>query len=263
MSDKEVQHPNGSKLKFNEAAHSYTSGKKKYTSATTFLGQFFPKFEADRIAYFVARKRGITKQAVLKEWEANKNAACDFGTAVHLYAELYIQDLKLNKPNNDREKNIFPLVEKAIDDILVKYEFVDSEKIVFSPKHGIAGTIDLVLRNKETGKLCLLDYKTNKQIVKENRYSKPAYPPIEEHNDANFTKYMFQLNLYKYIMETEGYCDKDEIEELTLLHILADSLKEYEVPFIQNDIETLLQYIVDKKEKDRHHKEYKEGDEAL
>jgi hypothetical protein len=260
MSDKKVIHPNGEKLVFNEAEHSYKTKKKKYTSATQFLGQFFPKFEADRIAYFVARKRGITKEEVLQEWEDNKNAACDFGTAVHLHAELHIQGLELNEPNTDRERDIFPLVRKAVDDVLVDYDFVEAEKIVFSPKHGIAGTIDVVLRNKKTGKVCLLDYKTNKKIERENRHSKPAYPPIEDHNDANFTKYAFQLNLYKYIMETEGYCEKDEIDELILLHILADDTKEYKVPFIQEDVVSLLKYVA-KKAKNSYNKE--KGQEPL
>lgn len=241
MADKKAYHPDGSCILFNEAEHKYTVNGKQFISATTVLGQFFPKFEADKIAYFVAKREGRTKEDVLQEWEDKKNDACDFGNAVHLYAERKLMGGAIPRPKNEREKNAFQLVEKYIKGLLKDYVVIEAEKIVFSKRHGVSGTIDLVLQHKKSKNICLLDWKTNKKIQKKNSYSKPAFPPIEELNDSNFTKYMLQLNLYKYILETEGYID-GEVDNMILLHIRPSSTKAYEVPDAQEEIKTILKY---------------------
>lgn len=242
--DKKAVHPSGSEVHFNEEAHTYHVGKQRLESATEMLGQFFPKFDADRIAYFVGRREGRSKEDVLAEWDKKRDDACDFGNAVHLYAEMKIMGELVPKPECNRQKKAFQLVEAFIIDLLKDYELIEAEKIVFSEEHGISGTIDLVLKNKKTKKICLLDWKTNKKIEKKSSYSKPAHPPIEDHNDANFTKYMLQLNLYKYIMESEGYVD--EIDEMILLHIKPRSTKSYNVPCAQEEIKAILDYRRDK-----------------
>lgn len=252
MTDKKAYNPKGRCVVFNEARHEYKVAGKKLTSATTMLGEFFPKFDADKIAYFVARREGKTKEEVLKEWDDKRIEACDFGNAVHLYAEMKLMGGVVPRPNSNREKTAFRLVEKFIEGLLKEYVVVEAEKIVFSESHGISGTIDLVLQHRKSKKICLLDWKTNKKIEKRNQYSKPAYPPIEDLNDANYTKYALQLNLYKYIMESEGYVD--EIDEMILLHIRPRSTKAYYVEDHQREIENILQYRLDKKEENQYNK---------
>lgn len=261
MSDKKAYNPKGRCVIFNEAHHKYTVAGKELISATTMLGQFFPKFDADRIAGYVAAREGRSKEDVLAEWDEKRDTACAFGNAVHLYAEMKLMGCAVPKPDSDREKTAFRLVEKYIEGMLKDYDVVEAEKIVFSESHGISGTIDLVLRHKKSKRICLLDWKTNKKIEKSNGYSKPAYPPIEDLNDANFTKYMLQLNLYKYIMESEGYVD-EEIDEMILLHIRPKTTKAYHVPDAQDEIKKILQYRVDKK-KEREYNKGKEGEEVL
>jgi hypothetical protein len=66
--------------------------------------------------------------------------------------------------------------------------------------------------------------------------------------DSNFVKYTLQLNLYKYIMETEGYVN-ETIEELILLHIRPKTTKPYEVEHEQDAIKAILQHRRDKEVK--------------
>lgn len=258
MTDKKAYNPKGKCIVFNEEHHKYTVDGKELISATTVLGEFFPKFDADRIAYFVARKQGKTKEAVLKEWDDKREEACTFGTNVHLYAEMKLMGGAVPKPDSTREKTAFRLVENYLEKLLREYDVVEAEKIVFSEDIGISGTIDLVLRNKKSKKICLLDWKTNRKIEKSNSYSKPAHPPIEDLNDANYTKYMLQLNLYKYIMEREGYFD--EVDEMMLVHIRPRSTKEYRIKDQQEHIESIVEYRRNKKQRDEHNNNILKGD---
>lgn len=261
MSDKQATNPRGVTVRFYEKEHEYKVGRKKLISATTMLGEFFPKFDADNIAFFVARREGRTKEEVLAEWDKKRDDACDFGNAVHLFAENRLTGRACPKPQTDREKDAFRLVSDFCDKLLDEYDIVEAEKIVFTEEHGISGTIDLVIRHKKTKKISLLDWKTNKKIEKKNGYSKPAYPPIEHLNDANFTKYSLQLNLYKNIMESEGYVD-GEIDELILLHIRPKTTKAYYVEDMQKEIEEILSYRLDKKNKLKYNKG-KDGTEGV
>lgn len=244
MSNKEAFHPDGSKITFNEEQHSYIHENNRHISVTTLLNNYFPKFDAEKISYFVAKKRGISQEEVLKEWDDNRDAACAYGTAVHLYAEMRLVGGILPKPANEREEKAFQVTEIALQDLLTKYNVVEAEKIIFSKKYKIAGTIDLVIQNKETGELGLLDYKTNKSIDKATKYSKQAFPPIDTCNDANFTKYSLQLNLYKRLLEEEGYFGGRKINELILLHIKSDDTEEYVVPDMQKEIKLLLEHYM-------------------
>ena len=44
--------------------------EKGYIGVTSFISTFFKLFDAERIAFFVAKAQGKTKEEVLKEWEA-------------------------------------------------------------------------------------------------------------------------------------------------------------------------------------------------
>jgi hypothetical protein len=239
--DKVAVNPSGVKILFNEEHHIYTVHGEQFISATTMLGDYFPKFDADKIAYFVARREGKSKEAVLAEWDEKRDVACAFGNKVHMYAEMLLTGGVAPRPDDNREKTAFNLVSKYIEGMLKEYDVVETEKLVFSEKHKISGMIDLVIKHKKTKKITLLDWKTNKKIEKKNGYSKPAFHPLDDYNDANYTKYMLQLNLYKYIMESEGYVD-GEIDEMILLHIRPRTTKAYYVPDIQSDIELILEH---------------------
>jgi hypothetical protein len=256
--DKKAYNPSGKCVVFNEAAHTYKVDKKQFTSVTTVLGEFFPKFDAERISYFVARREGKEQQEILDMWDKARDDACIYGTAVHLYAECKLLNEELPEPANKKEATAFKLLDKYIPSLLEDYEVVEAEKIIFSEKHELAGMIDLVLRNKKTGKYALLDWKTNKKIEKKNKHSKPAFHPIDHLNDSNYTKYQLQLNLYKYLMETEGYVDS--IDDLILVHIRPRSVKVMKIALLTEEIENILQYLLDKKAKKIYNKDILQGE---
>ena len=139
-------------LEFNPDTHTYNSRSRALSSVSSVVKRFSEPFDADKIAGFVARKRGITKEEVLAEWEAKKNAACDRGNQAHYFGETY---KKGAIATNGYEQAIIAFWDSIPDHI----EPLLFELQMFSDTFGIAGTSDIILYNTKTGKFIIADYK--------------------------------------------------------------------------------------------------------
>ena len=67
-----AKNPNGVEITFTESTHKYESvvdGREiEYISGTTFIHRFFPKFDEEKISFFVAKKKGVSQKEILDEW---------------------------------------------------------------------------------------------------------------------------------------------------------------------------------------------------
>ena len=241
MTDKTAKHPSGATIEFNEERHRYTVGDTVYTSATTVLGEYMNKFNADLISYYVARREGKTKEAVLAEWECKKVEACTFGNRVHRHAELLCLAKYGLTAESERETIAFRYVLNYVSELLDDYFIVEPEKIVFSIAHEVSGTIDVVARHKQTGALALFDWKTSRKIEARNKYSKPCHAPLSHLVDSNFIKYSLQLNLYKRILELEGYYE-EVIQELIIVHITEEGCDSLVVADMTGEIDEIFEH---------------------
>ena len=139
-------------LQFDVQAHSYEVKGKSLTSVSKTIHKYVEKVDFDKIAGFIAKKRGITKAEVLAEWEAKKIASCNQGTIVHSFGENYF---KGKQPTNGFEEAIVKFWDN-IPDYIEPFLF---ELQMFSETLGIAGTSDIILFNNKTGKFIIADYK--------------------------------------------------------------------------------------------------------
>ena len=139
-------------LQFDAQKHSYEVRGKPLTSVSKTISKFVEKVDFDKIAGFVAKKRGITKAEVLAEWEAKKIASCNQGTLVHTFGENYNG---MQKPTNGFEEAIVKFWDN-IPDYIEPFLF---ELQMFSETLRIAGTSDIILFNNKTGKFIIADYK--------------------------------------------------------------------------------------------------------
>jgi len=190
-------------LSFVEKTHTYTVGKDKLKSVSGLLYYFQEQVDFDSIAGFIAKRDGKTKNQVLREWEKKKNDACELGTETHLFAEL-----EHREPMNNKER----AAQLFLDNLkLSKYEVVEKELQMYHKEKLFAGTADIIVRNKETGKYLVLDFKTNKDLFK--RYKSKCL--INEFNykpDTPFSKYELQLSFYQILLEQiEGIEVEDRI----------------------------------------------------
>ena len=218
-------------LKFDESTHTYTKLKKKLTPVSYVLKKFTEEFDSDKMSVLVANKRGITKEEVLKEWEDNKNKACQLGTKVHLFGENYCRDRNL-KPTNGYEEAIvkwYSIVPDYIEPLFLELQ-------MYSESLGIAGTADMIFYNTKTDKLLIRDYKTNQDLFK-NYKGKKMLKPFDNLLDNPYNKYQLQLSLYQILFEQTGY----EIESRALVWIKPNGT--YEVYKTEDYTKQLLNVL--------------------
>lgn len=218
-------------INFNEETHTYTKDKKRLTPVSYVLKNFVEEFDSDKMSALVAVKRGVSQSVILQEWEDNKNRACELGTKVHLFGELYCRDRSL-KPTNGYEEAIvkwYKTVPNFIEPLFLELQ-------MFSDALGIAGTADMIFYNKNTGKFSIRDYKTNADLFK-NYKGKKMLKPFDNLLDSPYNKYQLQLSLYQILFEQTGY----EIESRALVWIKPNGT--YEVYKTEDYTKQLLNVL--------------------
>lgn len=232
--------PNGDTITFREDEHSYTDNKGlKYTSVTTLIHGLFPEFKEEEVAQKVAIKRNKSVKEILDEWKYERDIAGVFGTQCHLFAEMYLKGEKLPSPSNEKEELYFSNIKNFIDTKLAKFTLIEAEKIIFSPQHGISGTIDLLMRNSK-GDVCLLDWKTNKAIKRNNPFQK-GLTFLNHLDDCNYIHYSLQLNIYKTLLTKEKYFDVDRNDIITALFFInPEGVEIIQVHSLDNETDAIL-----------------------
>lgn len=103
-------------------------------------------------------------------------------------------------------------IKSIVDKLKKQYDFVASEQMVADFEKNIAGTIDLLLRDKNTGEYVLMDFKT-KLYKLDGSKKKPNGKKLYGFNYVNSTKfsdkstrdaYDFQLSMYQYMLSKYG-----------------------------------------------------------
>lgn len=239
--------PRGIEIIFEEESHKYSSiiNDKEiiYTSGTTFVGKFFPKFDpTGQITIKCAQKRGLTVEALKAQWKEKSINSCIFGTKIHETCEdTLLNNTLRNKPNNNRERFSMIVAQKAAKKIMEKCEILGIEKIIFDEQLKIAGTMDLFAKSKKDGKLWIIDWKTNEKIETENTYKNFGFKPIEHIPSTNYGHYDMQLNLYEYILKEVGYINKNEEVGKCLIHITEKGSKTYLIDTHQKEISDMIE----------------------
>jgi ATP-dependent exoDNAse (exonuclease V) beta subunit len=204
-----ASHPTGLQTIFYPEEHEYILNGEKLTSVTTLIRKWFPTFDRETTAKNKAEREGGCHEQLMAEWDRKRDEAALFGTKVHLMAEKIIQEKDQHAADSLatslREKAYLTVVKEVIDRIGRSYEFVDLEKIVFSPSKKAAGTIDLLLRNKTTGEFVIADWKTNREIKREAYRHEMGSGPCKNLEHCSFNHYSLQASCYGQLLTGEGY----------------------------------------------------------
>lgn len=198
-------------LEFNEAQHIYNHKERQLCSVSSAIKSYVEPFDAPRIAGFVAKKRGISVEEVLAEWEEKKVAACNKGHRVHSFGENY--NSETSKPEDGYEE----AVAKFWADLPEHIVPVTFELKMFSAELGVAGTADIILYNLKTNKFIIADYKTNIDLFK-NYKGKKLLKPFGKFLDSPYNKYQIQLSYYQLLFEQTGF----EVEDRIIIWLKPD-----------------------------------------
>ena len=162
-----AKNPRGIEIVFTEDDHKYRStinGKELvYVSGTQFIGKYFKPFDPTGIiTERCAKKEGITVEELKARWQAKGANSCRLGTRLHETIEDILQSRALrNSPEDEAEERRFKNGVEVAKKLLDRVDVLGIEKIVFSDRLKVAGTIDLLAKSKKTGQLLLIDHKTN------------------------------------------------------------------------------------------------------
>jgi hypothetical protein len=186
-------------LQFTESTHTYkVKGKKLKYSVSGLIDKFKNPFDKENIASFVAKKEGKTKEEILKEWQDKADNACDLGTRVHKFGELYPFDTSL-KPKDGYERAVVNFWD-SLPDFVIPFIM---ELEMYHKDYMFAGTGDILLYNTLTDTFIIGDYKTNEDLFK-NFKSQKLKKPFHKLLDCNFNKYQLQLSFYQILLEQTG-----------------------------------------------------------
>lgn len=254
MERKKAHHPMDETMwvEFDEAAHRYemvshqegVEAREWLPSCTQFVGHYIPPFNAVAKAEEIAKRRGTDPKELLKQWDAEKEYACDFGTRTHENQEYMMTNRKPpNMPKDDRERGIMRSGWQAIKTLREEgWQPMFAELMVFSPRFMLAGTVDAIFRKGR--ERLVADWKTNKEIRRSNPRGETFYPPLDTVPDCEFEKYSLQLNLYKRILFAEGYLDDMAWHNtsLMIIHLTPEAPQYYPIETSSNIAELLLDY---------------------
>ena len=262
-----------SDFKFYEEDHHYEyKGKRVGISVTTFYEQYVNEFDSQGMAEKVAQKNQkiindifnnplstieeieyagnlpTTVEAILAEWKYKADFACTKGSTCHEYVQSLWSGEKWKPLLFDESEEYIKAVNQILkqannfcEDYQDKLEHLADEFVIGSEEYDIASAIDHIFINELTGGLVLVDYKTNIDIYKSDRYAKKMKVPLSHLKDTVLNHYAIQLSIYKYIVEK--YTDL-KFEEMFIVWFSEknDNYKIVEVPYLKDEVETILEW---------------------
>ena len=239
---------------FDDNDHSYKTLKgEKYTSITTFLGEYKPKKDWSKIAQAYADKgiahvmKGFAKnwqisekaayerwgdefdgsgEFVQKVWGDKSRYSLEAGSFYHNYKEILDSKEKqvdYNPINEGGKKH-----SRDLKELQAGYTYL--ELICYSHLHKLCGQADKIIITEDNKVICR-DFKTSKTIDFEQKFFynkalkkkvKERYiSPISHLTTNNWNTYQLQLSCYCYMLELYGY----EVDSLWIDHVLWKYVK--------------------------------------
>lgn len=221
--------------------HTYILDNEEYcTSVTRFIHKLFPEFDAIAVSNKVSEKTGKNALELRNSWKEINLESQIFGTNIHHYAESLLIGRIPRRPSGEKEKAYYKQVDIFISNLLKEFDIIDIEKIIFSKKYKLAGTVDLILKNKKTGLIHIDDWKTNKEIKYDNIFEN-AFEPISYIPNCNFYHYSLQLSLYKFLLLEENYYEASQLNnDSYIYHIQADRINKIKTADMNKELKLLI-----------------------
>jgi len=232
---------------FVEDHHYEYKGERVGISVTRLIEEYCNEFNAEEVAERVAIKENKTVQEVLDEWKYKNEFACEKGSTCHEYIQHLWSNNEYNELLFDGSIEYINAINKIQNqakqfykDYKDKLEHVADEFVIGSDVYSIASAIDHIFINKLTGGLVLVDYKTNSDIHKNERYAKDMKVPLNHLKDFTLNHYYIQLSIYKYLVEK--YTNL-QFEEMFIVWF-SENNENYEiieVPYLKKEVEKILE----------------------
>lgn len=233
----QVKYSKDKKVRFYEEDHKYVDEKgNRLTSVTTLIHDYVNPFDPTGIiTEKYALKVGMSVKEVKEMWRIDNKKATDYGSAVHLLLENFINDGVFVESE-------YEWVVKEFAKIIFKGR-LHTEVLVHSLLHMIAGQVDLIedLGNKTIN---IWDFKTNKELAKYSKYGNKMLKHLWYLDDCNYNVYTMQLSIYGYLCELKGL----KVNKLIILYINRETKKieQHECKYRKSEVIEMFNAILGK-----------------
>lgn len=233
-----------SSIAFDEESHKYIhpkdeTGNAEYISVTTLIERFFP-FDLKRYIERKAEEENRTEDDVLDEYLLMRDEAAEKGTYLHNQIECFLKKDKFDSDSTEFELFLeFYNKEIKPRNLL----FFDAERMIFSDRYNVAGTIDCLFKKMDKDEYVMLDWKRSKKLIIDGRPRIFGYgyalSELNSLDNSSFNRYCLQQNIYKHIAETE-YGMKISSMKLVVLHENYSAYHVVDVPIMKKETNIIL-----------------------
>jgi hypothetical protein len=233
-----------SSIAFDEESHKYLhpkdeTGNAEYISVTTLIERFFP-FDLRRYIERKAEEENRTEEDVLDEFLIIRDEAAEKGTFLHNQIENFLKGTKY-----DSESKEFGFFIDFYNKEIKKrnLNFFEAEKMIFSNKYNVAGTIDCLFKKEDKDEYIMLDWKRSKKLIIDGRPRMFGYgyalSELNHLDNSSYYRYCLQQNIYKVIVENESALNISSMK-LVVLHENYSDYYIVDVPEMKKEAISIL-----------------------
>ncbi len=237
------------RISFDEVSHTYTvDGIEVPTSVTKLLHEFCHDFDPHAAIAQMRAGDWETKQqnylkpdgVVMREeeivaaWARNGEVQRARGQLLHYHCEQFLNGCVIEEPRSPEFEQWLSLYES----VLAKhFQVFRTEVSIFHCGLRVAGQIDCLCRDREG--YVIWDWKRSKRITMD--CSRQMKPPLQHLPDCNYYHYALQLNLYRFVLESE-YDYRVNGMFLGVVHPLSAEQACIEIPRLDAEIALIVEH---------------------
>ena len=135
-------------------------------------------------------------------WQRRGRTASARGTLFHYHCEAHCNGRAIENPHSP-EFGMFLLLAAALREM--GFAPFRTEVCLFHVGLCVAGQLDALFKNEADEQFALVDWKRCKSIVFDDSF-RTLRPPLDNLAECNGSFYALQLNVYRYILESEYGC---------------------------------------------------------
>ena len=246
--------PREQRVSFDEKFHEYTiDGIVAPRSVTGLLHAYADPFDPARAV--VSMRNGSQWQQhrkemealgvnvdrdenIIEHWRVAGEVARNRGTLLHFHAEQAANCRRVEEPHSPEFAQVLLLLQEFNNRAWTPYR---TELNIFHCGLRCAGQPDLVCKN-EAGQLVIIDWKRSSKLPFENPFSSLRYPLIHLPN-SSYWQYALQVNMYRFILESEYAMIVDSMW-LGLVHPNLATPRLVKVPRMNAETTALLEHEI-------------------
>lgn len=213
-------------------------------SVTGFLHSFATPFDARRVLAPKIEAGELSEEEagrIREGWEHNGEVQRSRGQLLHYHCELLANGSPVPAPYSPEFEQARLIYEKLLSMGLRPYR---TELSVFHVGLRLAGQIDLLMSDSSSSAFVIVDWKRVRELRFDSIFNRLQYPLLHL-ADCNWNQYALQLNLYRFILESE-YALSVTGMYLGVVHPDSPAPRLVSVPFMESEMLALRHFEIER-----------------